>query len=464
MKKFSLTNVSAICLSTVLLTSGLLGSKVEAAENDFKDVPNTYGFYEEIDYLADEAIVEGTKDGYYLPEKTVTRAEAAVMIGRALDFENTTPQSTKFKDVNPESFASGYIARAVEAGIIKGYTDGTYRPSEMVNRGEMAIFLARTFDLTEKSETILLDMYPTITSHESVRLVYEAGIASGYTDFEYKPHLDVNRAQFAAFLARGLNESFAVENKEYAPYVVTYRVDDQGKYQFDKPTGSKIVVHPLQPVSLQPEVESERIGFSGMKEYESERYGKLFYPDHIGGDIITNGDRTTNGYYSLSVISLENSNEKELNKAFGKYAKELAEAGQIGGSPMGIKKVRLSNVIDKFGYPKSTVIGTGEYGLYFGRVYGDTTYYVHSEDDGRSVYLSGIEREIPKSEQVLVSQLPKQFKYDYPSIDEAGYVDGKVYTLEIGPHPYSRMYLSLTFPYDKNSNLLPASSVSVWYQ
>ena len=84
----------------------------------------------------------------------MTRAAAAIMIGRALDL-NGEQRKTKFPDVGAEQVASGYIASAVAEGIIQGYPDGTYRPNETVTRGQMAIFLSRAFDLTVEAMHLL---------------------------------------------------------------------------------------------------------------------------------------------------------------------------------------------------------------------------------------------------------------------------------------------------------------------
>ena len=62
------------------------------------------------------------------------------MIGRALEL-NEEPRDTKFSDVNAKATGSGYIASAVEKGIIAGFPDNTYRPAEPVTRASDGDFL-----------------------------------------------------------------------------------------------------------------------------------------------------------------------------------------------------------------------------------------------------------------------------------------------------------------------------------
>ena len=54
------------------------------------------------------------------------------MIGRALEL-NEEPRDTKFSDVNAKVTGSGYIASAVEKGIIAGLPDNTYRPGNLLH-------------------------------------------------------------------------------------------------------------------------------------------------------------------------------------------------------------------------------------------------------------------------------------------------------------------------------------------
>ena len=73
--------------------------------------------------LSSEEVISGFTDGTFRPNDTVTRAQAAIMIGRALGLDGE-PRNTKFNDVTSTVTGSGYIASAVEKGIISGFTDG----------------------------------------------------------------------------------------------------------------------------------------------------------------------------------------------------------------------------------------------------------------------------------------------------------------------------------------------------
>jgi hypothetical protein len=83
------------------------------ASGTFKDVSKTYTFYEEVEFLSSKQIITGFEGGIFRPDVQVTRAEAAIMIGRALGLDGEA-KNTKFSDVTANVTGSGYIASAVE--------------------------------------------------------------------------------------------------------------------------------------------------------------------------------------------------------------------------------------------------------------------------------------------------------------------------------------------------------------
>ncbi|MGN1385913.1 MAG: N-acetylmuramoyl-L-alanine amidase [Bacillus sp. (in: firmicutes)] len=189
-----------ILLSFVLAVSTLLTINLSSASasTSFKDVSSSFRAYKEITYLAQGKIVLGDKNGNYNPFRTVTRAEAAAMIGRALGLSGTQ-RNTVFKDVTSGNFASGYIMAAYESGIISGYSDGSFNPSANVTRGEMALLISRAFGYTTNN-----------TMASAIEALKSRGIAKGLTNGEFGDNQSITRADFAVFLARAINYSLRV--------------------------------------------------------------------------------------------------------------------------------------------------------------------------------------------------------------------------------------------------------------
>ena len=191
-----------------LVFSGIFIPHTRANTNqEFNDLSSNQRFYEEIHYLVNKGIITGFPDKTFRSDQAVTREQAAIMIGRALNLDGSK-RTTKFKDVSVDSEASGYIASSVEKGIITGFPDGTYRPSQPVTRGQMAIFLNRAFPLKEGKGNSFKDVKSGIAAYQAILNVTAESIASGYPDGTYRPDLHVTRGQFSAFMARTLEPSF----------------------------------------------------------------------------------------------------------------------------------------------------------------------------------------------------------------------------------------------------------------
>ncbi|MHA6481804.1 polysaccharide lyase [Paenibacillus sp. strain BS8-2] len=87
----------------------------------------------------------------FAPNKPVSRAEWVLMLVRALGLE-TSSKGTAFPDLSGQDAESKKaIAAAMQAGIINGFEDGTFRPDEEVTRAQMAVMLTRALKLTTNS-------------------------------------------------------------------------------------------------------------------------------------------------------------------------------------------------------------------------------------------------------------------------------------------------------------------------
>lgn len=180
---------------------------VHAPDSVFWDISSTYQFTAYINYLETKDIVGGFKDGTFKAKTDVKRSEAIVMVGRLLDL-NGTKRDNRFTDVESSNFASGYIQSAFENDIIKGYNDGTFRPNENVTRAEMAILVAKAFKLANIEPIKYTDVSKSIASYRSIQKIQAAGIGEGYGDKTFRPYNLITRGQFSAFIARGDNTEF----------------------------------------------------------------------------------------------------------------------------------------------------------------------------------------------------------------------------------------------------------------
>ncbi|MGB3261999.1 N-acetylmuramoyl-L-alanine amidase [Paenisporosarcina sp.] len=190
-------------LSLLLLVSIVTPLKSTSANTMFSDVGTTHRAQEEIYYLVQGKIASGVSSTQFVPDKQVTRGEAAAMIGRALGM-NGEKVATKFADVPSSNFASGYIKQMVERGIISGYPNGTFRPYETLTRGQMAVLMNRAFQYGGN----------TVSVASASSTLMDKGIAQGMADGLFGSDLTIKRGDFAVFLARGINTEFRTTQTE----------------------------------------------------------------------------------------------------------------------------------------------------------------------------------------------------------------------------------------------------------
>lgn len=105
--------------------------------------------YEEaVRYLAENNIIKGYSDGSYKPEQNVNRAEfTKIIVGARLGSEPAKPSANCFPDVNRNEWYATWICYAKEQGIISGYPDGTFKPASHINLAEAAKILVNTLNV-----------------------------------------------------------------------------------------------------------------------------------------------------------------------------------------------------------------------------------------------------------------------------------------------------------------------------
>ncbi len=129
----------------------------------FPDVPEDYWAFEEIMACVDAAIVAGYPEGEYRPLLSVGRDQMAVYIARGLaggdQYVPTGPDEASFWDVDSDDWAYDYIEYAAERGVVQGYPEGDYKPALEVDRAQMAVYIARSI-ATPVGEAGLVDYVP----------------------------------------------------------------------------------------------------------------------------------------------------------------------------------------------------------------------------------------------------------------------------------------------------------------
>lgn len=117
-------------------------------EAPFTDVPVGHPFCSEITFSVDLGIITGYDDGSFHPSAPVTRQAMAAFLVRIFQFgdypvELGECQGTVFSDVTATNRFCSEIEWLAGTGIISGYSDGTFKPTNPVTRQAFAAFVVR---------------------------------------------------------------------------------------------------------------------------------------------------------------------------------------------------------------------------------------------------------------------------------------------------------------------------------
>jgi len=165
---------------------------------DFSDISNHWA-KESIISLLSKGIIEGYPDKTIRPDKEITRAEIAKLIAVMLNLEPSKNTDIKYSDkAKIPSWALGYIVVLTDKGILQGYNDNTFRASNYVTRMEMAVIIMRAlgYENTPSGPVSFKDANSIPAwSINYVGKGVELGIFNGYTDSTFKPERYITRAE-----------------------------------------------------------------------------------------------------------------------------------------------------------------------------------------------------------------------------------------------------------------------------
>ena len=189
-------------IGTSLLVIALAIPTATAAssqEVDFTDVEGTT-HETAILAIAQEGVISGYPDGTFQPNQHVTRGQLATFFTNALDLPEG--DASQFTDVAGHTHEAS-IGSLASSGVTSGYPDGTFRPNESTTRGQIATFLAAGFELPDDSNVYFEDARDT-THADGIAAVTGAGFVSGYPDDTFRPAELVTRGQLSTFVGRAM--------------------------------------------------------------------------------------------------------------------------------------------------------------------------------------------------------------------------------------------------------------------
>ncbi|MBP3360493.1 MAG: S-layer homology domain-containing protein [Clostridia bacterium] len=176
-------------------------------ESKFVDVSDDLVSY--VNELNDLGIINGYDGNMFMPDNTITRAEAAAMLARMMKY--TGSYNGKFTDVNADDWFAEDVATLTEAGVINGYDENTFAPHDNIKYQEVMKILVFTLGYTTKYDTVFDNFYPSMTNQKAM----EIGLTDGLNSFDTTAA--ITRGDMAIMLSNALDTHMFTEVKLVSP-------------------------------------------------------------------------------------------------------------------------------------------------------------------------------------------------------------------------------------------------------
>lgn len=163
----------------------------------------------EIEALASRGIISGVNEDNFAPDATMTRAQFASIVVRALGLPQK--EVNQFTDVKKGEWHWSAVGTAYHYGLVSGKTAITFDPNGTITRQEAASMVTRAAKLcgmdTELEEYAIQNMltqfgdYPSVSpwARESVAFCYQKNILD-QCDWNIEPNRNITRSEIALMI------------------------------------------------------------------------------------------------------------------------------------------------------------------------------------------------------------------------------------------------------------------------
>ncbi|RAV17794.1 hypothetical protein DQG23_25620 [Paenibacillus contaminans] len=156
---------------------------------------------------AKEGLLKGYSDGTLRPDRTISRGEAAALVNRSFGFSEEA--QIHFSDLTDSNWAYGDISKAVKAGYLQGFSDGTVGVQKELSRQEAAIMITRLLNSDTSQNTSSISNFTDaalipLWSQGAIGAAAAANIMQGYNDGTFRPTASITRSEFVVMLERAL--------------------------------------------------------------------------------------------------------------------------------------------------------------------------------------------------------------------------------------------------------------------
>ena len=200
------------------------------AADAFTDVNKSDWFYDDVMFVYERGLMNGTASGKFSPGTAISRAMLVTILYRLSVWDDGNRPSVglpsshthnPFTDVEPGAYYAAAVLWAVENGIAEGYGDGRFGTNENITRQDLAVIFKR-YTKHIGAELIVTDEWIEFADEsdvsdyamDAIQLLHKLGIINGVGKNEagqtfIDPKGRTTRGQAAALLHRFITLDYA---------------------------------------------------------------------------------------------------------------------------------------------------------------------------------------------------------------------------------------------------------------
>ena len=149
-----------------------------------------------------DAYIAGYPDGTVRPDGKITRAEVSAIFARLTENSAPANYSPKFSDVLAYDWFCDSVMKLSNKDIIKGYPDGTFKPNKSITRAEFAVIASKYIKNPKAADETFSDVPMNHWAKDAIAKVKAEGWISGYPDGTFKPDAPITRAEAVSIVNR----------------------------------------------------------------------------------------------------------------------------------------------------------------------------------------------------------------------------------------------------------------------
>ena len=159
-------------------------------------------------------------------QKFIATAATATLVASAIV---PVVSAASFSDVEETHEFTTYINAAVDAGYMKGYTDGTFGINDYLKRSQVVIIIGRYLEKLGHTSEATTSPWSDVADEELIKygnIVKDAGVFTGYEDGTLKGNDFITRENMAVVLDQLAKKVTGISLSEVAEYIEDVEIAD----------------------------------------------------------------------------------------------------------------------------------------------------------------------------------------------------------------------------------------------